>query len=61
MRDRRELDHELMNCLSIILGFADLIIQESTPDDPRRADFLEIQRAAQTAVGLLAAKEDGGS
>lgn len=61
MRDRRELDHELMNYLAIILGFVDLILEESTPDDPRRADFQEIHTAAHAAVGLLAAKEDGGA
>lgn len=61
MRDRRELDHDLLNHLTIILGFADLLLQESTLDDPRRGDFQEIHRAAQSAVALMTARADGGA
>jgi signal transduction histidine kinase len=50
-----ELEHNLKNHLAIILGFAELLLQESAPDDPRREDFQEIHRAASTAVQLVSA------
>jgi len=49
------LTHDLNNQLSIILGFCELLL-ESTPDgDPRRADILEIDKAARTATSLVSA------
>jgi two-component system cell cycle sensor histidine kinase/response regulator CckA len=47
------LTHDLNNQLSIILGFCELLL-ESTPDeDPRRADILEIDKAARAATSLV--------
>jgi signal transduction histidine kinase len=47
------LTHDLNNQLSIILGFCELLL-DSTPDgDPRRADILEIDKAARTATSLV--------
>jgi signal transduction histidine kinase len=47
------LTHDLNNQLSIILGFCELLL-DSTPDgDPRRADILEIDKAARTATSLI--------
>jgi signal transduction histidine kinase len=52
-------DHALNNYLSIILGYAELLLQEAAEDDPRRADVLEIQKAAQAAVRLLSQGDAG--
>ncbi len=49
----RELEHTLKNYLAIILGFSELLLQESAPDDPRREDFEEIHKAATAAVRIV--------
>jgi signal transduction histidine kinase len=54
MTDPNATTHALKNCLAIILGYAELLLQESAPDDPRRVDFQEIHRAATAAVRLMA-------
>jgi hypothetical protein len=55
MTNPRELEHNLKNHLAIILGFAELLLQDSAPDDPRRDDFTEIHKAAAAAVELVSA------
>lgn len=49
----RNPKHKLKNQLAIILGFADLLMQEMAADDARRADAEEIYAAAQRATALL--------
>jgi PAS domain S-box-containing protein len=44
--------HDFNNLLTAILGFADLLLATFPPNDPRRADMREIERAAQSAAGL---------
>ena len=39
MTNARELEHTLKNHLAIILGFAELLLQDAAPDDPRRRGF----------------------
>ena len=51
--DKPEFEHELKNCLAIILGYADLLIEEMPADDPRVEDLSEIHKAASAAVALL--------
>jgi hypothetical protein len=51
----RSAEHKLMNYLAIIVGFSELLLQESAADDPRRADLEEIHRAATAAVRLVSA------
>ena len=46
--------HDLKNQLSIILGFSDLLLTETKPDDPRRGELEEIHRAATEALALVA-------
>ena len=53
MSDKIEFEHELKNCLAIILGYADLLIEEMSVDDPRMEDLSEIRKAASAAVALL--------
>jgi len=47
------LGHDLSNQLSIILGFTELLLAGMADDDPRKADLLEIDKAAQTAMQLV--------
>lgn len=46
--------HDIQNQLAVIKGYADLLLAEVAPDDPRGADFEEIRKAAATALDLLA-------
>jgi two-component system cell cycle sensor histidine kinase/response regulator CckA len=43
--------HDFNNLLTVILGFCELLLDER-PDDPRRADIVEIQNAGMRAAGL---------
>ena len=45
--------HTLSNHLAVILGFIELVISETRPDDPRRPDLFEIRDAAVEAARLL--------
>lgn len=45
---------DFKNQLSIIIGFADMLLETAAEGDPRRDDFVEIHKAAATALGLLA-------
>ncbi len=45
--------HTLSNHLAVILGFIELVISETKPDDPRRPDLFEIRDAAIEAARLL--------
>lgn len=51
-----DVEHALRNHLAIILGYAELLLQDAAPDDPRREDFSEILKAAQSALALVTAK-----
>jgi hypothetical protein len=52
-RTTEDAMHRLKNHLAVIIGFCDLLVEESTPDDPRRADFLELQQSARAAMAVL--------
>ena len=45
--------HTLSNHLAVILGFVELVLAETPPDDPRRADLIEIRDAAVEAARML--------
>lgn len=45
--------HRLKNHIAVIIGFCDLLVEESSHDDPRRADFLELQQSARAAMDVL--------
>jgi signal transduction histidine kinase len=51
--------HDMKNCLGIVMGFADLLLDEMPPDDVRREDIQEIATAARRAVQLMT--QVGGS
>ena len=45
--------HDMKNQLGIVLGFADLLLQELDASDPHRTDIAEIHDAAMRAMELL--------
>jgi signal transduction histidine kinase len=51
--DQNHLEHALKNCIAIILGYADLLLEELPADDPRLDDLREIQKAATAATVLI--------
>jgi len=53
MPDDERNRHDFKNQLGIILGFSEILVAEAEAGDPRREDFEEIHRAAQTALDLL--------
>jgi len=53
-----DTEHMLRNYLAIVLGYAELLLQDVADDDPRRDDFEEIHKAASAAVDLIAPKDD---
>jgi transcriptional regulator of acetoin/glycerol metabolism len=59
MMDSRAREHSLMNLLAVILGFSELLLQDSPPDDPRRGDLAEIHKAAKAAIQVMSPRADG--
>jgi signal transduction histidine kinase len=49
----QRLGHDVSNQLAIILGFSALLLGGMPDTDPRKADLLEIEKAAQAALRLL--------
>jgi hypothetical protein len=47
--------HNLKNQLGIVLGFIDLLIEDTPESDPRRADLLEIRKAARACHDIVIA------
>lgn len=45
--------HALSNHLAVILGFIELVLAETKPDDPRRTDLIEIRDAAVEAARII--------
>ena len=44
--------HDFNNVLTAIFGYADLLLDQFSADDPRRADVQEIRRSAERAAAL---------
>ena len=44
--------HDFNNVLAAIFGYSDLLLEQFTDDDPRRADIQEIRRSAERAAAL---------
>ena len=44
--------HDFNNVLTAIFGYADLLLDQFSDDDPRRADVMEIRRSAERAAAL---------
>ena len=45
--------HELKNSLGIILGFAELLLDDTPLQEPRHADLCEIKQAAERAMDIV--------
>ena len=45
--------HLLSNHLAVILGFVELILADTPPDNPRYEDLVEIRNAAVDAAKLI--------
>jgi signal transduction histidine kinase len=54
MTEAERIRHDFKNQLAIIRGFAEILLAQAAPGDPRRGDLEEIYTAAVTALGLLA-------
>jgi hypothetical protein len=48
-----EFEHALKNHIAIILGYADLLLEDIGVGDPRGDDIREIRKAARDAIALL--------
>ena len=53
-----DVEHALRNHLAIILGYAELLVRDTPPDDPRRGDCEEILKAARSAVALVRIEDE---
>ncbi len=45
--------HGLSNHLMVILGFIELMLADTPPDDPRRDDLIEVRLAVVAAAKLI--------
>lgn len=45
--------HDLNNQLTVIQGYADLLLDSIPADDPRHADLMEIINAAKASIALV--------
>ena len=50
--DSRRL-HNVRNQLSIVIGYCDLLLNDIPDSDRRRADVVEIRKAADAAMAIL--------
>lgn len=54
MNDRRVFVHDMKNHLAVILGYANMLIEELPETDPHREDANQIYKAGEHAMALLA-------
>jgi hypothetical protein len=48
-----ETEHTVKNHLAVIVGFCELLMTETPPEDSRHADLLEISRAARELMVIF--------
>ena len=48
-----ERTHDLKNQLGIILGFIELLIEDTPETDRRRADMIEVRDAARACLAII--------
>lgn len=53
-----DLVHALRNHLAVILGFIELLIEDTSPNDRHRGDYQEIHKAATAALRVLTEPTD---
>jgi hypothetical protein len=49
----REIIHALKNHLTVVVGFSELVLSDTSADDPRRADLADVTKAAREAMAIL--------
>jgi hypothetical protein len=49
----RSFVHDMKNYLGIVIGYANLLLDEMPADDPRRGDLDEIRKAGDAALSRL--------
>lgn len=45
--------HDMKNQIGIVLGFSELLLQDTSEDHPLRGDLEEIAKAARQAMALV--------
>lgn len=53
MNDDRKFVHDMKNMLGIVIGYANLLLDEIPAEDPKRTDIDEIRKAGENALALL--------
>jgi hypothetical protein len=48
-----EVVHLLKNHLAVIVGYCDLLIADTPDGDPRKADLLDVHKAAREAMAAM--------
>jgi hypothetical protein len=48
-----DTEHTVKNHLAVIVGFCELLLAETTPEDTRYADMQEINRAARELMAIF--------
>jgi hypothetical protein len=48
-----DTEHAIKNHLAVIVGFCELLLAETPPDDARQADLQEINRAARELMAIF--------
>ena len=48
-----ETEHTVKNHLAVIVGFCELLLAETPPEDTRHGDLLEISRAARELMVIF--------
>jgi signal transduction histidine kinase len=51
----RKFVHDMKNQIGIVIGYANLLLDEMPADDARRGDLEEIRKAGETALSLIEA------
>ena len=52
-----EAIHRLSNHLMVILGFIELMLADTPPDDPHRKDLIEVRSAVVAAAKLVGQRD----
>ena len=45
--------HDMKNLLGIVIGYSNLLLDDTAADDPKRGDLDEIRKAGESAIVLL--------
>lgn len=61
-QDKRDrVEHDLKNQLGIVIGFIELLIEETPKTDRRLEDLLEVRRAARACLAIVQGEDPASS